>query len=110
MSGHINHRAVSAGVRYIHLPTLAKYRHSVLSTQRLPAYELTTVFVLRKYTILLDLPVVLVLSIPRLLWTMFRGDPMGSWGLMVASPGMYFAARSAFESHASQLVWDRFVS
>lgn len=41
---------------------------------------------------------------------MFRGDPMGSWGLMVASPGMYFTARRAFESHASQLVWDRFVS
>ena len=83
-------------------------RHHVLSTSPiLPAYQLTTVFVLRKYSILLDLPVVLFLSIPRLLVTMIRGDPVGSWGLMVASPSMYFKAREAFEAHASQVVWDR---
>ena len=84
-------------------------RHAVLSTQHLPTYELTTVFVLRKYTVLLDLPIVMLFSIPRLLWTMFRGDALGSWGLMVASPSMYFTARRAFENHASQLVWDRFI-
>jgi len=110
VSGHINHRAVSSGVRFtpfLHL--ILNDRHYVLSkTPILPAYQLTTVFVLRKYSILLDLPIVLLFSIPRLLITMFRGDEFGSWGLMVASPNMYFTARGAFEQHASQVVWDRY--
>ena len=38
---------------------------------------------------------------------MVWGDEAGKWGLMVASPGMYFTARGAFEKHASQVVWDR---
>lgn len=84
-------------------------RHYVLSTRSdLPAYQLSSVFILRKYTVLLDLPFVLLFSIPRLLVTMFTGDAYGSWGLMVASPGMYFTARSAFHKHASQVVWDRY--
>ena len=86
-------------------------RH-LLSTSlpTIPAYELKTIFVLRKYAILLDLPVTLILSIPRLLKTLFYGDEKGSWGLMVASPSMYFSARKAFTQHASQVVWDRYVS
>ena len=51
---------------------------------------------------------VLFFSIPRLLVTMFRGDEVGSWGLMVASPSMYLTGRRAFENHASQVVWDRY--
>jgi hypothetical protein len=83
----------------------------VLSTRSdLPAYELSSVFILRKYTVLLDLPFVLFFSIPRLLVTMFWGDEYGSWGLMVASPSMYFTARSAFHKHASQVVWDRYLT
>jgi hypothetical protein len=73
----------------------------------IPAYQLTTVFLLRKYTILLDLPFVLFFSIPRILFTMLFGDSVGTWGLMVASPSMYFTARGAFQAHASQVVWDR---
>ena len=73
----------------------------------MPAYQLTTIFVLRKYSILLDLPVILLFSIPRLLITIVAGDKDGSWGLMVASPSMYFTARRAFEKHATQVVWDR---
>ena len=99
VSGHINHRAVAAGVR-----------HHVLTTQPLlPAYQVTTVFVARKYTILLDLPFTLLFSLPRLVWTSLFGDEVGSWGLMVASPSMYFTARRTFEKHASQVVWDRYV-
>jgi hypothetical protein len=41
---------------------------------------------------------------------MVWGDDAGKWGLMVASPGMYFTARGAFEKHASQVVWDRYDS
>jgi len=74
----------------------------------IPAYELKTIFVLRKYTILLDLPVLLFFTFPRMLSTMVWGDEEGTWGLMVASPGMYFTARGAFEKHASQVVWDRY--
>jgi N-acetylglucosaminylphosphatidylinositol deacetylase len=115
VSGHINHRAVSAGVRYI-IPPLTQtkvdvIRHYVLSTKSdLPAYQLSSVFILRKYTALLDLPLVLFFSIPRLLATMFGGDGYGSWGLMVASPSMYFTARSAFHKHTSQVVWDRYLT
>jgi N-acetylglucosaminylphosphatidylinositol deacetylase len=86
-------------------------RHLVsTSLPTVPTYELKTIFVLRKYAILLDLPVTLILSIPRLLKTLFYGDEKGSWGLMVASPNMYFNARRAFTQHASQVVWDRYVS
>jgi N-acetylglucosaminylphosphatidylinositol deacetylase len=97
VSGHINHRAVAAGVR-----------HWALSSS-IPAFQLTTVFVLRKYTILLDLPAILLFALPRLIWTTIFGDEHGHWGLMVASPSMYFTARKAFEQHASQVVWDRYL-
>lgn len=83
-------------------------RHLALETPSLAAYQLTTIFLLRKYTILLDLPFVLFLSLPRLLKTAIWGDEIGSWGLMVANPGMYFTGRHAFERHASQVVWDRY--
>jgi hypothetical protein len=79
-----------------------------LANPQIAVYQLTTIFVLRKYTILLDLPVISLLSIPRLLKTMVWGDEVGYWGLMVASPGMYFTGRHAFEQHASQVVWDRY--
>lgn len=73
------------------------------------AYQVTSVFVLRKYAILLDLPFILFLSIPRWIVTslFMAGDKAGTWGLMVSSPSMYFTARRAFEEHASQVVWDR---
>jgi len=98
VSGHINHRAVAAGIR-----------HLALAAPNLPAYQLTSIFVLRKYTVLLDLPLTLLFSLPRLLWTSIRGDEVGEWGLLVASPAMYFNARRAFERHASQVVWDRWI-
>lgn len=135
VSGHINHRAVAAGVKYppttspapsINTTYLEHHisrtidlvfalfsaegnsRHLALETPSLAAYQLTTIFLLRKYTILLDLPFVLFLSLPRLLKTTIWGDEIGSWGLMVANPGMYFTGRHAFERHASQVVWDRY--
>jgi N-acetylglucosaminylphosphatidylinositol deacetylase len=113
VSGHINHRAVAAGVKYVPLPPplfVVDSRHYVLSLKPdiIPAYQLSTVFLLRKYSVLLDLPIVLLFSIPRLLVTTFVGDEVGRWGLMVASPSMYFTARSAFTKHASQVVWDRY--
>jgi N-acetylglucosaminylphosphatidylinositol deacetylase len=111
VSGHINHRAVAAGVEYptSYNPRLMRSRHFVLKTGGvLPTYQLSTVFLLRKYTILLDLPIVLFLSIPRFLITSIQGDPIGKWGLMVASPSMYFTGRHAFQKHASQVVWDRY--
>ena len=109
VSGHINHRAVSAGVRCApSSPLPGLYRHYALATTPIiPAYELRTIFVLRKYSILLDLPVLLFFTLPRMLTTMLWGDEDGKWGLMLASPSMYFTARAAFERHASQVVWDR---
>jgi N-acetylglucosaminylphosphatidylinositol deacetylase len=115
VSGHINHRAVAAGVRYLS-PFLdldsTRERHFILAnpSTQVAAYQVTSIFVLRKYTILLDLPIILFVSIPRLIKTSFLmvGDNVGAWGLMVSSPSMYFTARRAFEQHASQVIWDRY--
>jgi N-acetylglucosaminylphosphatidylinositol deacetylase len=120
VSGHINHRAVAAGVRYKtprspplfkRLLDLLTGRHFILAnpSTQVAAYQVSSIFVLRKYTMLLDLPILLILSLPRCIKVSFfmLGDKVGTWGLMVSSPSMYFTARRAFEQHASQVVWDR---
>jgi len=109
VTGHINHRATAAGVRYQKPPNgkgVDKKRHFVLSTTPiLPAYHLVTT---RKYTILIDLPLLIISSIPRLIFNMIYDDEVGLWGVMVASPMMYFTALKAFENHASQVKWNRY--
>jgi N-acetylglucosaminylphosphatidylinositol deacetylase len=96
VSGHINHRAVSSGVRQ--LITLTR-------SSSLTAYENVSVNLIRKYSGLLDLPYTFFSCIPRLLF----GWRDGRYGLLVSNPGMYLAGRRAFASHTSQYSWDRHI-
>ncbi|CAF0829613.1 unnamed protein product [Didymodactylos carnosus] len=108
ISGHSNHRAVSAAVR-----TLAKN----ITTAAIASYELRSVFLLRKYSSLLDFYVTFLSFLPRLLRslasTLIRFDlvslPDSSRALLVNSPSDYMAARAAFASHHSQYSWDRHI-
>ncbi|KAF4212834.1 hypothetical protein CNMCM8980_010086 [Aspergillus fumigatiaffinis] len=112
VSGHINHRAVSAGVR--------KY---ITSTPHAPpAYTLQSTFLLRKYSSLLDL---IPTSIPfswRILKAILTSpatgtvdgvhdlSPMEAYNdkvLLVSPWRTYLVSRAAFSQHASQYSWDR---
>ncbi|RLL93555.1 hypothetical protein CFD26_101765 [Aspergillus turcosus] len=112
VSGHINHRAVSAGVR--------KY---ITSTPHAPpAYTLQSTFLLRKYSSLLDL---IPTSIP-FAWRILKAiltspassttngvhdlSPLDAYNdkvLLVSSWRTYLVSRAAFSQHASQYSWDR---
>ena len=68
-------------------------------------YQNVGIFVLRKYAGLLDLPFVFLTYLPRL----FTSEPSSERALLVGTWRQYFTARAAFHSHASQLVWDRYL-
>ncbi|KAF4163714.1 hypothetical protein CNMCM6936_000426 [Aspergillus lentulus] len=112
VSGHINHRAVSAGVR--------KYITSTSNAP--PAYTLQSTFLLRKYSSLLDL---IPTSIP-FSWRIFKAiltspatsradgvhdlSPLEAYNdkvLLVSPWRTYLVSRAAFSQHASQYSWDR---
>ncbi|KAE8351238.1 putative deacetylase LmbE-like domain-containing protein [Aspergillus coremiiformis] len=116
ISGHINHRAVSAGVsKYI-----SKNVHGP------PAYALQTKFLLRKYAGLGDLIPTSVPFSARILKALLtapseygvvkagdgksakgREDPYGDKALLVSDWRTYFQARRAFSQHGSQYSVDR---
>ncbi|EAW13652.1 PIG-L family deacetylase [Aspergillus clavatus NRRL 1] len=114
VSGHVNHRAVSAGVlNYVkNTPTAP------------PAYALQSTFLLRKYSSLLDL---IPTSIPfswRILKAILTApevtnvdtgavhdtsplDAYNDKALLVSPWSTYLVSRAAFSQHASQYSWDR---
>ncbi|KAG2007669.1 hypothetical protein GB937_008319 [Aspergillus fischeri] len=112
VSGHINHRAVSAGVR--------KYITSTPNAP--PVYTLQSTFLLRKYSSLLDL---ISTSIPfswRILKAILTSpasstadrvhdlSPLEAYNdkvLLVSPWRTYLVSRAAFTQHASQYSWDR---
>ncbi|PYH88511.1 glycan biosynthesis protein [Aspergillus ellipticus CBS 707.79] len=106
VSGHINHRAVSAGV----LKYTETYAHPP------PVYALTSVFLLRKYSSLVDL---ILTSIPfswrifKAVWTAppehvtSRLDRYCDKALLVSPWRTYLVAREAFGQHVTQYSWDR---
>ena len=93
VSGHVNHRAVSAGIR-----------HLLTTTSTICVFENKSVNLLRKYSGLLDLPFTFFTYLPRLL---FGWNMQTQHGLLVASPRMYLQGRRAFACHSSQFSWDR---
>lgn len=119
ISGHVNHRSVSNGVRKFS----ADHDHNP------PAYAVQTKFVLRKYASLADLVLTSFPFAGRILRAMFTaapngyatpvpvpgkaampplgGDVYGDRALLVTSWGQYLQGRAAFKQHASQYSWDR---
>ncbi|PWY73056.1 glycan biosynthesis protein [Aspergillus heteromorphus CBS 117.55] len=106
VSGHINHRAVSAGV----------LRYTETYANPPPVYALMSTFLLRKYSSLVDL---ILTSIPfswRILKALFTSPPehvatgpdfYGDKALLVSSWETYWVARGAFGQHVTQFSWDR---
>ncbi|KAF7628793.1 putative glycan biosynthesis protein [Aspergillus flavus] len=115
ISGHVNHRAVSAGV--------SKYISK--TPQGPPAYALQTKFLLRKYAGLADLIPTSMSFSGRILQAIVSPsreyevvkvgngksskiqDPYGDKALLVSDWQMYFQARGAFSQHGSQYSFDR---
>ncbi|KAJ5188652.1 N-acetylglucosaminyl phosphatidylinositol deacetylase [Penicillium cf. griseofulvum] len=110
ISGHINHRAVSAGIR------------SYVATNEYvpPAYALQSISLLRKYSSLIDLiPSTIPFSwkiIEALLKPATNPDSVGrslaretgkERVLLVSSWQTYLESRAAFGQHESQYSWDR---
>ncbi|GLA99763.1 hypothetical protein AtubIFM57143_008461 [Aspergillus tubingensis] len=104
VSGHINHRAVSAGVR--------KYAEDFPHAP--PVYALQSTFILRKYSSLVDL---ILTSVP-FAWRIGAAvltaapaptghDIYGNRALLVSPWQTYLTARTAFSQHDSQYSWDR---
>ncbi|KAH9208546.1 N-acetylglucosaminyl-phosphatidylinositol de-N-acetylase, a glycan bosynthesis protein [Leptodontidium sp. 2 PMI_412] len=105
VSGHVNHRAVSAAIR----------NYASTDAHAPATYMLSTTMLIRKYTFLLDLPLTSGPFSWRILQALFSqgraGDPGshdGDGGVLVANTwGRYLASRQAFAKHASQYSWDR---
>jgi N-acetylglucosaminylphosphatidylinositol deacetylase len=106
VSGHINHRAVSAAVQ------------AYASDLATPAtYLVTTTNLLRKYTFLGDLPLTTLPFTSRILTAMFfptdaatfasADHGYGASGLVANSWHRYMKTREAFRQHNSQYSWDR---
>ncbi|KAK4160646.1 putative deacetylase LmbE-like domain-containing protein [Cladorrhinum sp. PSN259] len=102
VSGHINHRAVSAAVRH----------YAATNPEAPVAFSLTTTSLIRKYTFLGDLP----LTSLRFTWRIIealsfhasKADPKTSDRALAANSWhRYLLTRSAMASHRSQYTWDR---
>ncbi|KAH7360066.1 putative deacetylase LmbE-like domain-containing protein [Rhexocercosporidium sp. MPI-PUGE-AT-0058] len=107
VSGHVNHRAVSAAIR----------NYATTDAHAPATYMLSTTMLIRKYTFLLDLPLTSGPFSWRILQALFSRarasdpgshDAAGDRGVLVANTwSRYLASRQAFAKHASQYSWDR---
>lgn len=107
ISGHINHRAVSAAVR----------KFAETDPKAPPTYLVTTTMLLRKYTILADLPLtslrftfrILVALSPFSFVSAQQAEAYADRGLFVSNLFQYKRGVWAFYAHESQRVWDRYI-
>ncbi|KAL7789167.1 N-acetylglucosaminyl-phosphatidylinositol de-N-acetylase, a glycan bosynthesis protein [Trichoderma ceciliae] len=102
VSGHVNHRAVNAAVS----------EYVMSDGDAPPAYKLVTTAVLRKYTILFDLPLTALSFSWRIISAAFypstKASPdISSKALIANTWHRYLMTRNAFASHDSQYSWDR---
>ncbi|KAH8665284.1 putative deacetylase LmbE-like domain-containing protein [Tricladium varicosporioides] len=101
VSGHINHRAVSAAVS----------NYAATDAHAPATYLVSTTALIRKYTFLLDLPLT---SLP-FSWRILQAfssrakDPGSNYGdaLVANTWSRYLKARQAFAKHETQYSWDR---
>lgn len=104
-SGHINHRAVSAAVRAF----------AESDPEAPPIYLVTTTMLLRKYTLLADLPLTSLRFTFRILAALSpfssvsaqKAEAYANRGLIVNNWVQYQRGVWAFWAHESQRVWDR---
>ncbi|KAH8898915.1 LmbE-like protein [Thozetella sp. PMI_491] len=102
VSGHINHRAVSAAVSH----------YAATDPKAPPTYMLKTTWLIRKYTILGDLPLTALPFTWRMLEAVFfptrtADASYGNKAITANSWGRYLRTRQAFRSHDTQYSWDR---
>ncbi|KNZ53781.1 hypothetical protein VP01_3136g2 [Puccinia sorghi] len=135
VSGHINHRAVSASVTELAISIYQKSLSPESSKAPPKLFIVRSVFVLRKYLGLFDLPLSFIRFVPSIILGPSRqvNSPLKSLkyeakteqstrtsefertavskhfekGLLVSGWSGYRTARRAFWSHQSQMVWDR---
>ncbi|KAK9236482.1 N-acetylglucosaminyl-phosphatidylinositol de-N-acetylase [Lipomyces kononenkoae] len=102
VSGHINHRAVSAAIS----------TYVAGNDKAPPSYMVVTRPLIRKYTFLFDLPLTALPFTWRIITAIFvpsqHADPSySSKALAVNTWHRYIRTRAAFRSHDSQYSWDR---
>ncbi|KAK3358002.1 putative deacetylase LmbE-like domain-containing protein [Lasiosphaeria hispida] len=102
VSGHINHRAVSAAVS----------KYASINPQAPVTFTLTTAALPRKYTILGDLPLTALPFFWRIIEALsfpaHTADPKDGGRVLVANTWhRYLVTREAFARHPSQYTWDR---
>jgi len=102
VSGHLNHRAVSAAVS----------RYAATDPGAPVAFMLTTTSLLRKYTLLGDLPLTALpfawRIISALSYPATTANPKdGARALVANTWDRYLRTRHAFAQHPSQYTWDR---
>ncbi|KAL6241226.1 hypothetical protein RBB50_011905 [Rhinocladiella similis] len=95
ISGHKNHIAVSDGILKIFSPR----------KPNIPVYTLTTTNVVRKYSLLGDLPLTVLKLI---MGGMFSGQS-GCSALFLNSFPLWCRGVVAFMRHSSQVSWDRYI-
>ncbi|KAL1838454.1 hypothetical protein VTJ49DRAFT_2651 [Mycothermus thermophilus] len=102
VSGHINHRAVSAAVRH----------YAATDPEAPVTFTLTTTALIRKYTLLGDLPLTALPFAWRIInalsYPATTADPKTTPRALVANTWQrYLKTREAFAQHPSQYTWDR---
>ncbi|KAL2167113.1 hypothetical protein VTG60DRAFT_1704 [Thermothelomyces hinnuleus] len=102
VSGHLNHRAVSAAVGH----------YAATNPDAPNTFTLTTTSLLRKYTLLGDLPLTALpfawRIISALSYPSTTADPRDGGRALVANTwARYLKTRDAFAQHSSQYTWDR---
>ncbi|KAK3302666.1 putative deacetylase LmbE-like domain-containing protein [Chaetomium strumarium] len=102
VSGHLNHRAVSAAVSH----------YAATDPEGPVAFTLTTTSLLRKYTFLGDLPLTALpftwRIVSALAYPASTADPKDGMRALIANTGdRYLKTRHAFAKHPSQYTWDR---
>ncbi|KAL2156633.1 hypothetical protein VTH82DRAFT_1378 [Thermothelomyces myriococcoides] len=102
VSGHMNHRAVSAAVSH----------YAATNPDAPSTFILTTTSPLRKYTLLGDLPLTALpfawRIISALSYPSTTTDPRDGGRALVANTwARYLKTRDAFAQHSSQYTWDR---
>ncbi|KAL1910608.1 hypothetical protein Sste5344_003505 [Sporothrix stenoceras] len=109
VSGHINHRAVSAAIRELVSSSTSPSKTPV-------AYMVVTTPLWRKYTFLGDLPLTALRFTWRILAALFYPAREGSTSISAISTSRalvanswhrYQKTREAFRNHNSQYTWDR---